>query len=353
MKKGDFICTLHQLKKYLREKNWDVSRIRFPNIETKDYKNFPVLIPKYYLNLINWYDIDDPIRKMVVPCFAEAKRGNYELDDPIGDKTHSPLPGIVRRYRDRCLLMTTNNCAVHCRFCLRRNILSKEVIDLPVCFNYINEHSEIWEVILSGGDPLALSDLKLHRIIKELRKISHIKTIRLHTRTPVVHPKRITDEFCKIFTGKFSFSIVLHINHPREIASNFKEAVLKLRQKGILLLSQTVLLKDVNNDLRTLETLFRSLVELGIKPYYLHHLDFAAGTSHFRISIEEGKSLIKKLQNRISGLCLPQYVVDLPGSLGKVPVQLLKYKDYNKYEAENFNGDKIMYLDPAATKLRK
>ncbi len=342
MDKQDFIFSVSQLKEYLREKKWDIDRIPLPQEELHD--NFFLLIPKYYVDLINWYDESDPLRKMVLTSNLESDIKEYELQDPIGDESHSPIPGIVHRYPNRCLLMLTNICPVHCRFCFRRNLLSHNQADFEKSMQYIEEHTELWEVILSGGDPFMFTDYFLAKIITRLKQINHIKIIRFHTRTPAVYPKRVTPEFLKIISKAQPF-IVLHINHPKEITRDFIDCVNGLKGTGAILLSQTVLMKDVNDDEKTLGLLFKKLIEIGVKPYYLHHLDLAAGTHHFRVSVEKGKSIMQKLRGNLSGICLPEYVIDTPGGYGKIPVFWFKHIAKNMYKATSFEGKNIVYTD--------
>ncbi len=346
MNKQDFIFSIPQLKDYLKEKRWDIARITLPS--KKELNNqFFLLVPKYYIDLINWYDPEDPLRKMVITSNLETDRHPYELEDPIGDQSHSPLPGIVHRYPDRCLLMLTNICAVHCRFCFRRNLLHNNKADFEKSIQYIEDHQELWEVILSGGDPFMFTDYFLEKVLNRLTKIKHIKTIRFHTRTPAVYPQRVTCEFLNIISKARPLTVVFHINHPREITDEFKKSVELLKNAGAMLLSQTVLMKGVNNNSETLSHLFKGLVEISIKPYYLHHLDLAEGTHHFRVPIEEGKSIMHKLRGNISGVCLPEYVIDTPGGYGKVPVFWFQHVSKNTYQTTSFEWKNIVYIDHA------
>ncbi|MBI4004762.1 KamA family radical SAM protein, partial [Candidatus Roizmanbacteria bacterium] len=335
MKRDDFVFSLQELREYLQLKNLDV----------EDDNNFSLLIPKYYINLINWKNKHDPLRKMVMISNLEKQVKDYELTDPIGDKKHAPVSGIVHRHKDRCLLMLTSSCAVHCRFCFRRSMLASNKVHLKQSMQYITDHSELWEVILSGGDPFMLTDSFLQTVIRRLKKIKHIKTIRFHTRVPAVYPQRITESFLRIIRKSHPCTVAIHINHPREITEEFNQAVAKLQKTGAMLLSQTVLMRDINNNVDVLEQLFRQLVETGVKPYYLHHLDMTTGTNHFRISVEEGKNLIQQLRNRMSGICMPEYVIDIPGGYGKVPVMWFHHIAPRKYQAKDFEGRTVVYTD--------
>ncbi|QQG43892.1 MAG: KamA family radical SAM protein [Candidatus Roizmanbacteria bacterium] len=344
MRKKDFIFSLNELKKYLKSKKIGLKKINLPTVNFK--QNFPLLIPKHYLQLVDWDNPEDPLKKMAVPNEKELAAKEYELEDPLGEKMHTPIPGIVHHYNNRCLLNLTTNCSLHCRFCFRKHLLKEgKYIENSDCIKYIKEHEKIWEVILSGGDPFMLDNYTLSEVLINLRQIKHIKMIRFHTRTPVVYPQRMTPALIKLLNNALPYSIVFHINHPREISKEFIKIVSKLRKKTSLLLSQTVLMKDINNDPKILEELFKKLAEIGIKPYYLHHPDLVRGTHHFRVSIEDGKRIMKKLQENLSGICLPEYVVYLPKGGGKLPVSYLKKIRNNHYASTNSDGKKLIYVD--------
>ncbi len=342
MKRQDFIYSIAELYKYLQEKGFDMEKVWL----SSSAHSFKLIIPKYYVNLIDWYNPNDPLAKMVVTSVKEESIKKYELADPIGDKSHSPVPGIVHRYPDRCLLMLTNSCAVHCRFCFRKNVLSTNSASYEQSMQYIESHKELWEVILSGGDPFTLTDFFLEKVITRIKTIEHVKVIRFHTRTPAVYPARVTDDLVTVLKKAKRSVVVVHINHPREVTKDFIQAIHKLRESGTMLLSQTVLMKDVNNSVGILAELFKRLVEIGIKPYYLHHPDLAAGTHHFRISVEECKKIVQKLRGNISGVCLPEYVIDTPGGYGKIPVFWFQHTGKNEYTATSFEGITIVYKDP-------
>ncbi|KAA2241185.1 lysine-2,3-aminomutase-like protein [Salinarimonas soli] len=288
---------------------------------------YAVSITPDMAELIDTGDPADPIARQFVPDETELETTPEELIDPIGDEAHSPLPGIVHRYPDRVLLKPTLLCPVYCRFCFRREavgpgkdaMLTEEALDRALA--YIAEHAEVWEVILTGGDPLILSPRRLARMMTALGVISHLKVIRLHTRVPVVEPHRVTDELAAVLrtVGKATY-VALHANHPRELTPAAAAACARLIDAGIPMLSQTVLLRGVNDDPDTLAALMRAFVEHRIKPYYLHHGDLAPGTGRFRTSIGEGQALMRTLRGRVSGLCQPTYVLDIPGGHGKVPV---------------------------------
>jgi len=326
MIRSDFVFSVDELRAWLKQQD-----IRNPAIALGDDHSFRLMIPKYYLGLIDWADGDDSLSKMVITSSLENDIHRYEVADPIADKPHSPVPGIVHRHRDRCLLMLTNMCAVHCRFCFRKNMLSENKADLSASMNYIASHSQIWEVILSGGDPFMFTDHFLTQIIDRLNAIKHVKVIRFHTRVPAVYPARLTDSMTRILARIPSLTVVIHINHVREITPEFVCALDKLSKAGAMLLSQSVLLKGVNDSPQALSQLFCRLVEAGVKPYYLHHLDAAAGTHYFRMSLETGKKIVAMLRERVSGTAIPTYVIDLPGGHGKYPVDMFQRRGANTY----------------------
>jgi lysine 2,3-aminomutase len=290
---------------------------------------YAVAITPALIDLIDPADPDDPIARQFVPSIKELTTTPEETSDPIGDERHSPVRGIVHRYSDRALLKLTHVCPVYCRFCFRREMvgspngpgLSKS--DLDAALNYIENRPEIWEVILTGGDPLILSPHKLREVTQRLDAIEHVKIIRWHTRMPIAKPEAINEQLvAAIASTEKTTYLVLHANHPRELTSEVRAACAELLKAGIIVLSQSVLLKGVNNNIDTLIALMRALVESGVKPYYLHHADLAPGTSHFRTTIAEGQKLMRELHARVSGLCLPSYVLDIPGGYAKANLEL-------------------------------
>lgn len=274
--------------------------------------------------LIDASDADDPIAAQFRPDARELDVAPDELSDPIGDDTHTPVKGVVHRYRDRCLLKLVHVCPVYCRFCFRREMVGPQGDgtltgeELDAALAYIAARDEIWEVILTGGDPFLLSARRVREITERLAAIDHVKIIRWHTRVPVVDPLRVTPDLVDALRVEGATTyVVLHTNHPRELTPQARAAIARIVDAGVPMLSQTVLLKGVNDDADTLEALMRGLVEARVKPYYLHHLDKAPGTSHFRCTIEEGQALTQELHQRASGLAQPTYVLDIPGGHGK------------------------------------
>jgi lysine 2,3-aminomutase len=277
--------------------------------------------------LIDTADPADPIARQFVPTKAELQAAPGEAADPIGDEAHSPVEGVVHRYRDRVLLKANHACAVYCRFCFRREMVGPEGVrplspaQLDAAFAYIAGRPEIWEVIVTGGDPFILSPRRIRDLMARLDAVEHVKVVRFHTRVPAVDPARITDALVSALKAtRKTVYVALHADHPRELTPAARMACARLVDAGIPMLGQTVLLRGVNDDPATLEALMRAMVETRIKPYYLHHPDFAPGTAQFRTSISEGQALMTAMRGRVSGLCQPTYVLDIPGGHGKVPV---------------------------------
>jgi len=296
---------------------------------------------------------DDPVALQYLPDTRELSETPDELPDPIGDHSHSPVTGIVHRYPDRVLLMPVSRCAVYCRYCFRREKVGKgagllEPAQLTAALDYIRQNKDIWEVILSGGDPLILSPRRLAAILEELDKIDHVSVIRIHSRVPVADPERITDALCAALakTQKPVY-LAVHVNHVQELSPAAEQALQKLHKAGCVLLSQSVLLKGINNSAAILEALFRRLVTLRIRPYYLHHPDKAPGTAHFRLSLAEGQHIMKQLRGRLSGLAQPVYMLDIPGGHGKVPVTpcYLQTEGDTAYRIEDPSGQLHSYQD--------
>ena len=287
---------------------------------------YAVSVTPAMVALIDPADSADPIARQFVPDAAERVTLPQELADPIGDEAHSPVEGVVHRYPDRALLKLVHACPVYCRFCFRREMvgpggdaLTGEKLD--AAFAYLAARPQIWEVVMTGGDPFILSARRLREVAKRLAAIPHIRIVRWHSRVPVVDPARITADYARALRvpGKASY-VAIHANHPREFTPAACAAIARLADAGHVLLSQSVLLKGVNADVATLSALMRAFVENRVKPYYLHHPDLAPGTSHFRLTLEEGQALVRQLRGNLSGLCQPTYMLDIPGGAGKIPV---------------------------------
>src|SRR6266700_42751 len=297
-----------------------------PDLE-KVAARYAVAVTPDIAALIDPGDPDDPIARQFIPSAEELVAQPGENADPIGDHAHAPVSGIVHRYPDRVLFKLVHVCAVYCRFCFRRemvgpgkeNALSDSAYRAAI--DYIRSHSEIWEVILTGGDPLMLSSRRLSEIMADLAGIDHVKIIRLHTRVPVADPARISDEMVAALKVEGATTwVALHANHARELAGPARAACARLVDAGIPMVSQSVLLRGVNDNVAALSDLMRAFVECRIKPYYLHHGDLAPGTAHLRTTLAAGQELMRQLRGRVSGLCQPDYVIDIPGGAGKSPV---------------------------------
>jgi lysine 2,3-aminomutase len=288
---------------------------------------YAIAVTPHLAELIDPADSNDPIARQFVPSAEELVATSGERADPIGDDAHSPVPGIVHRYPDRVLLKLVHVCAVYCRFCFRREMVGpgKESALSEDAYrdalDYIRAHPEVWEVILTGGDPLMLSPRRLAEVMTDLAAIDHVKVIRIHTRLPVADPARVSSELVDALKVRGATTwVALHANHPRELSEQARAACARLVDAGIPMVSQSVLLRGINDDAVTLATLMRALVECRIKPYYLHHGDLAPGTAHLRTTLAHGQALMRALRGRVSGLCQPDYVLDIPGGHGKAPV---------------------------------
>ena len=296
--------------------------------------------------LIDASDAADPIAAQFRPNARELEIAPDELSDPIGDDAYTSVKGVVHRYTDRCLLKLVHVCPVYCRFCFRREMVGPQGDgtltgeELEAALAYIEAQPQIWEVILTGGDPFLLSARRARELTARLAAIPHVKILRWHTRIPAVDPLRVTPDLVEALrTEGATTYVVLHINHARELTEQARAAIARLVDAGVPTLSQTVLLKGVNDDADALEALMRGLVEARVKPYYLHHLDKAPGTSHFRCTIERGQELVRELHERASGLAQPTYVLDIPGGHGKAPLATPSLRETDEgYEVRDRDG---------------
>jgi lysine 2,3-aminomutase len=268
---------------------------------------------------------DDPIGRQFVPDVAELVTAPHESVDPIGDDALSPVKGVVHRYPDRALLKPLLICPVYCRFCFRREHVGPDGglltdAELEAAYAWFSDHPEVTEVILTGGDPLMLSPRRLGGILRTLSGMAHIRTLRIHSRVPVAEPERVREALVAALETEVALWVAVHANHAREFTPEARAALRRLSRAGIPLLGQTVLLRGVNDSQDALEALFRAMVEARVKPYYLHQLDAAPGTSRFHVPIAEGRALLEGLRGRVTGLAWPTYVLDIPGGHGKVPI---------------------------------
>jgi lysine 2,3-aminomutase len=298
-----------------------------PTALAKVGARYAVAITSEMVRLIDPADAQDPIARQFVPDVRELQQSPDERADPLNEEGLSPVPGIVHRYPDRVLLKLTHVCPVYCRFCFRREVVGPggpQALSgraLEAALGYIARERAIWEVILTGGDPFMLSPRRIREVSQRLAAIGHVRVLRWHTRVPVADPGRVNAELVEALKATSrAVYVVLHCNHARELTDAVRRACARLVDAGIPMLAQTVLLKGVNDDAEALAELMRAFVGARLKPYYLHHLDAAPGTSHFRTTIAEGQRLMRALRGRISGLAQPTYVLDIPGGHGKVPI---------------------------------
>lgn len=322
---------------------------------------FAVSVTPHLQAQIDPSDPKDPIARQFLPDAAELVTHEHERTDPIGDEAHSPVAGIVHRYPDRVLLKLVNVCPVYCRFCFRREMVGPASIkngskglgaeQLDAAIDYIAAHPAIWEVILTGGDPLIVSPRRLKEVIERLNAIPHLGVIRIHSRVPVVDPERISDDLvAALKSADKAVWLLLHANHAREFVPEAVAAIRRLVDAGIPVLGQSVLLRGVNDSPAALTDLFRTMVANRVKPHYLHHGDLARGTSHFRLSLEEGQQLMRRLRGHTSGLLQPTYILDIPGGHGKVPVgpAYAEPREDGSWTVSDPWGCSHHYDDPAA-----
>ena len=322
-------------------------------------------ITPYFFNLIDPADELCPIRRQVVPREEEARTAEWELSDPCGEDAHSPVPGLVHRYPDRVLFLVTDRCASYCRYCTRSRLVSNASgydfhpeYDRQIA--YIAAHPEIRDVLLSGGDPLLLSDEKLENLLSRLRAIPHVEFLRIGTRIPIFLPQRITPALCAMLKQFHPLFISVHTNHPRELTTEVRAALGRLADAGIPLGNQSVLLKHVNDDVEVMKALVQKLLLCRTKPYYLYQCDLIAGSAHLRASVKKGLEIMEKLRGHTTGYAVPTYVIDAPGGGGKVPVnpEYVLCRNAGRVLIRNFEGKVFEYPEtpdgkPAASRLKK
>jgi lysine 2,3-aminomutase len=339
------ITTTEQLQKFLHLSESET--IKEDNVE----KYLPLRITPYYLSLLDDFDASQPLRKTVIPSVNEYYIGKDEVLDPLCEHGDSPIPNLVHRYPDRVLFLVSNTCSVYCRYCTRSHMVAKDCKeifnDFEPAFKYIEENPQIRDVLLSGGDPLLLSDGKLEYFLRRLRAIPHVEIIRIGTKVPVVLPQRITDNLVNMLKKYHPLFMSIHFTHPDELTEECKEACLKLADAGIPLGSQTVLLKNINDDIIVIKELFHNLLKIRVKPYYLYQCDLIPGSSHFRTPIKTGLNIMEKLRGFTSGYAMPYFVVDAPGGGGKIPLlpeYCLGKKDGNII-LRNYENKEFKYPD--------
>jgi lysine 2,3-aminomutase len=307
-------------------------------------------ITPYFFNLIDPGDENCPIRRQVIPRIEETRTAAWEMSDPCGEDSHSPVPGLVHRYPDRVLFLVTDRCAAYCRYCTRSRLVSNAAgYDFHPEFDkqieYIREHSEIRDVLLSGGDPLLLSDEKLEALLSRLRAIPHVEFLRIGTRIPIFLPQRITPGLCEMLRKYHPLFISVHSNHPRELTTEVRDALGRLADAGIPLGNQSVLLKHVNDDPVVLKALMQKLLMCRVRPYYVYQCDLISGSWHLRTSVRRGLEIMDKLRGHTTGYAVPQFVIDAPGGGGKVPINPGYVLSHNadRVVIRNFEGKVFEY----------
>ena len=321
-------------------------------------KKLALGITPHFFSLIDPQDPDCPIRRQVVPRIEEASRAPDEMVDPCGEDSHMPVPGLVHRYPDRVLLLVTDRCASYCRYCTRSRVVSgageqELTVDLEGAFRYLENHPEVRDVLLSGGDPLLLSDAKLNAILTRLRSISSIEFIRIGTRIPIFLPQRITPELVAMLKQHHPLWMSIHSNHPKELSYEVREALGRLADAGIPLGNQSVLLKGVNDRSEILKDLFHKLLLCRVRPYYLYQCDLITGSAHLRTTIREGQEIMEQLRGYTTGYAVPTYVVDGPGGGGKIPIgpgYIVGMAD-DRVILKNYKGDVYEYPEISQTQV--
>lgn len=316
-------------------------------------QGLPMSITPYYLSLIDKRDPKCPVRLQCVPTARESVTVAGDLADPLGEAENEVAPHLVQRYPDRALLLATDRCAVYCRFCTRSRIVGNgggaiSMEELAPAFAYLRAHPEVRDVIVSGGDPMAMATARLVRIVAELRTILHLDTVRLATRVPVTLPQRITPELVRALRPYHPLWVMTHFNHPKELTPASIRAVTRLADAGFPVMNQTVLLRGINDDATTLETLFRGLVRARVRPYYLLQADPVKGTGHLRTALETGIRLIGELQGKLTGIALPKLICDTPNGRGKVPLlpENVVERAPGRTKLRTFRGEVVEYIDP-------
>ncbi|HEY5751946.1 MAG TPA: KamA family radical SAM protein [Chthoniobacterales bacterium] len=307
-------------------------------------------VTPHYFNLIERENPDCPIRRQVIPRIEETWASPYDMADPCGEDSHMPVPGLVHRYPDRVLFLVTDRCASYCRYCTRSRVVSgageQELhTDFEQAFQYLEQHTEVRDVLLSGGDALLFTDDKLEKILSRLRSIEHIEFLRIGSRVPIFLPQRITPALCQMLAKYHPLWISIHVNHPRELTTEVREACERMVNHGIPLGNQSVLLKGVNDSLPVMKSLVHKLLMTRVRPYYIYQCDLINGSSHLRTSVAKGIEIIEGLRGHTTGYAVPQFVIDAPGGGGKVPINpgYVLYHDQEKIVIRNYEGEIFEY----------
>jgi len=343
------ITTLEKLQRFLPT----LTPEEFEGTVLANHK-LALAITPYFFNLIDAGDENCPIRRQVVPRVEETYTAPWEMSDPCGEDSHSPVPGLVHRYPDRVLFLVTDRCAAYCRYCTRSRMVSNAAgYDFHPEFDrqiqYVSRHPEIRDVLLSGGDPLLLNDDKLEFLLSRLRAIPHVEFLRLGTRIPIFLPQRITPALCAMLRRYHPLFISIHSNHPRELTTEVRDALGRLADAGVPLGNQTVLLRHVNDDVAVMRALMQKLLMCRVKPYYIYQCDLISGSAHLRSSVRKGLEIMENLRGHTSGYAVPQYVIDAPGGGGKVPINpdYVLSRNKNRVIIRNFEGRIFEYPEAA------
>ena len=315
-------------------------------------------ITPHFFNLIDPTDPNCPIRRQVIPRVEETWVSPFEMADPCGEDSHMPVPGLVHRYPDRVLFLVTDRCASYCRYCTRSRVVSgageqEFHTDIEAAFRYLEKHTEVRDVLFSGGDPLLFSDDKLEYLLSRVRGIEHIEFVRIGSRIPIFLPQRITPELCRMLQKYHPLWMSVHVNHPKELTREVKEALERLANHGIPLGNQSVLLAGVNDDTETMKHLVQKLLMCRVRPYYIYQLDLIQGSSHMQAPVSKGIEIMEGLRGHTSGYAIPQYVIDAPGGGGKVPINpdYQIYHDGEKIVIRNFEGKVFEYPENATARM--
>ena len=310
-------------------------------------------VTPHYFNLLERDNPGCPIRRQVIPRIEEGYDSPYDMSDPCGEDSAMPVPGLVHRYPDRVLFLVTDRCASYCRYCTRSRVVSgvgeQELhTEFEQAFAYLEKHTEVRDVLLSGGDALILSDDKLEGLLQRIRSIPHIQFLRIGTRVPIFLPQRITPQLCEMLKKYHPLWMSVHVNHPRELTTEVRDALGRLADAGIPLGNQSVLLAGVNDDAATMKDLVHKLLMCRVRPYYLYQCDLIRGSSHLRTSVARGVEIIEALRGFTTGYAVPQFVIDAPGGGGKVPINpgYVLYHDKEKVVIRNFEGRIFEYPEP-------
>ena len=342
------ITTLAQLEEHLTLTEEERSGVLLSGTK------LAMAITPHFFNLIDPEDSGCPIRRQVIPRIEETFEDPDEMSDPCGEDSHMPVPGLVHRYPDRVLFLVTDRCASYCRYCTRSRVVSgvgeQELhIEFEAAFRYLERHTEIRDVLLSGGDPLIFSDAKLDALLTRLRAIKHIEFIRIGSRVPIFLPQRITPDLCRMLQKHHPLWISIHTNHPRELTTEVRDALSLLANHGVPLGNQSVLLRGVNDNSDVMKSLVHKLLMCRVRPYYLYQCDLIQGSSHLRASVAEGIEIIEQLRGHTTGYAIPQFVIDAPGGGGKVPVNpdYVVQRDEQRVLIRNYEGKTFEYPEPA------